>query len=70
MGEKVETTGMIKQQAMIMIGVGLILAIIGVLEFEVPGMPFRGSGIGTICLFAGALLLAVGYVRLNSKAKK
>jgi len=70
MGEKVETTDMIKQQAMIMIGVGLILAIIGVLEFEVPGMPFRGSGIGTICLFAGALLLAVGYVRLNSKAKK
>jgi hypothetical protein len=70
MGEKVETTDMIKQQAMLMIGVGLILAIIGVLEFEVPGMPFRGSGIGTICLFAGALLLAVGYVRLNSKAKK
>jgi len=70
MGEKVETTNMIKQQAMLMIGIGLILAIIGVLEFEVPGMPFRGSGIGTICLFAGALLLAVGYVRLNSKAKK
>ena len=70
MGEKVETTDMIKQQAMLMIGIGLILAIIGVLEFEVPGMPFRGSGIGTICLFAGALLLAVGYVRLNSKAKK
>ena len=70
MGEKVETTDMIKQQAMLMIGVGLILAIIGVLEFEVPGMPFRGSGIGAICLFAGALLLAVGYVRLNSKAKK
>ena len=70
MGEKVETTDMIKQQAMLMLGIGLILAIIGVLEFEVPGMPFRGSGIGTICLFAGALLLAVGYVRLNSKAKK
>jgi len=59
-----------KQPAMLLLAVGIVLAIIGVLEFEVPGMPFRGSGIGTICLFLGAILIAVGYVRLNSKATK
>ena len=62
MVEKKNTSDKNKQQAMPLLAVGIILAIIGVLEFEVPGMPFRGSGIGTICLFAGALLLAVGYV--------
>jgi len=70
MSEKVDPANTNKQQAMLLLVVGIVLAIIGVLEFEVPGMPFRGSGIGTICLFLGALLLAVGYVRLNSKATK
>jgi hypothetical protein len=58
-----------KQPAMLLIAVGLVLAIIGILEFEVPGMPFRGSGIGTICLFAGALLVAVGYVRKKQRTR-
>jgi hypothetical protein len=70
MVEKIVSSEKNKQPAMLLLVVGLILAIIGVLEFEVPGMPFRGSGIGTICLFAGALLLAVGYVRYNSKTPK
>jgi hypothetical protein len=70
MVEKIVSSEKNKQPAMLLLVVGLILAIIGVLEFEVPGMPFRGSGIGTICLFVGALLLAVGYVRLNSKIPK
>ncbi|MGD0804953.1 MAG: hypothetical protein ABSA11_12875 [Candidatus Bathyarchaeia archaeon] len=70
MVEKMDTSDKNKQQAKLLLAVGIVLAIIGVLEFEVPGMPFRGSGIGTICLFLGALLLAVGYVRLNSKATK
>ena len=70
MVEKIVSSDKNKQPAMLLVAVGLVLAIIGVLEFEVPGMPFRGSGIGTICLFVGALLLAVGYVRLNSKPTK
>jgi hypothetical protein len=70
MVEKMDTSDKNKQQAMPLLAVGIVLAIIGVLEFEVPGMPFRGSGIGTICLFLGAILLAVGYVRLNSKSTK
>jgi len=70
MVEKKDTSDKNKQQAMPLLAVGIILAIIGVLEFEVPGMPFRGSGIGTICLFLGAIIIAVGYVRLNSKSTK
>jgi hypothetical protein len=70
MVEKSVSTDKSKQPAMLLLAAGVILAIIGILEFEVPGMPFRGSGIGTICLFVGALLLAVGYVRLNSKSTK
>jgi uncharacterized membrane protein len=70
MVEKKNTSDKNKQQAMPLLAVGIILAIIGVLEFEVPGMPFRGSGIGTICLFLGAIIIAVGYVRLNSKSTK
>ncbi len=70
MVEKVVSEDKKKQSAMLLLAVGLVSAIIGILEFEVPGMPFRGSGIGTILLFLGALLLAVGYVRLNSKATK
>jgi hypothetical protein len=70
MVEKIVSSDKNKQSAMLLLAVGVVLAIIGVLEFEVPGMPFRGSGIGTICLFAGAVLLAVGYVRLNSKSTK
>jgi hypothetical protein len=70
MVEKIVSSEKNKQSAMLLLAVGAVLAIIGILEFEVPGMPFRGSGIGTICLFAGALLLAVGYVRLNSKTTK
>jgi hypothetical protein len=70
MVEKIVSADNKKQPAMLLLAVGLVLAIIGVLEFEVPGMPFRGSGIGTICLFLGALLLAVGYLRLNSKSTK
>jgi hypothetical protein len=70
MVEKMVTSDKNKQQAMLLGAVGLILMIFGALEFLVPGMPFRGSGIGTICIGAGALLLVVSYLGLVSKAKK
>ncbi len=71
--EMVEQTGSTnkdKQSPMLLGAVGLILAIFGLLEFLVPGMPFRRSGIGTFCLVVGIILLAVAYLRLNSTSTK
>jgi uncharacterized membrane protein HdeD (DUF308 family) len=70
MVEKTVSTDKNKQPVILLGAVGLILLIIGVLEFLVPGMPFRGSGIGTICLVIGVLLLVVAFLRLNSKSTK
>jgi hypothetical protein len=70
MVEKMDSSDKTKQRAMLLGAVGLVFIIIGALEFLVPGMPFRGSGIGTICIGIGALLLVVSYLRLVSKASK
>jgi len=50
--------------------IGIILAILGAAEFVVKGMPGRGSGIGTLMLIVGVLLLVVGFWRMNAKAAK
>ena len=70
MGEKTDSGNMMQQRGMLVGGLGLILAIFGVLEFLVPGMPFRGSGIGTLALIAGIVLLGVAFLRIGQKTSK
>ena len=70
MGEKVESADMARQRSMLLMIGGLILVIIGALIVFVPGMPFRGSGLGTICIVIGVLLIGLNYLRGNSKSTK
>ncbi len=70
MGEKVATVKMNKQQDMGLGLVGLILLIVGALIVFVPGMPFRGSGLGTILIVLGiVVLIAVVYRRRPEQTK-
>jgi len=70
MGEKGASGNGMNQNVMLFGGLGLILVIFGVLEFLVREMPFRGSGIGTIALIVGVVLLLFAYTRMNSKPTK
>jgi hypothetical protein len=67
MGEKTITSDKNKPPVMILGAIGLILAIVGALVILVPGMPFRGSGIGTICVLLGVALLVVAGLRLQKR---
>jgi hypothetical protein len=56
-----------KNAAMILALIGVILAIVGAAIIVIPGAPMRGSGIGTISVIAGVLLLIFGLYGLNMK---
>jgi len=62
---KPQTAGSNKMTYMLLAIVGIILAILGVMEFVVRGMPGRGSGIGAIMLIVGVLLLLFGFFRYS-----
>jgi hypothetical protein len=53
-----------------MIGiVGLVLVVLGAMIVAIPGFPFRGSGLGTILIVLGAIVIIGSYIRLNQKPK-
>jgi len=68
MGDKPQAAGGNKMLYMILAIVGIILAIVGILEFTVRGMPGRGSGIGAVSIVIGIVLLLFGLLRYNAKA--
>jgi hypothetical protein len=43
--------------------IGIILVIAGLAIIYIPGMPFRGSGLGTISVIIGAVLVAFPYLK-------
>ncbi len=43
--------------------IGALIFIFGIAEFEVRGMPLRGSGIGTLAIIVGVVIVAWDYVR-------
>ena len=52
----------------IILGVlGIILVIIGEAIINIRGMPFRGSGLGTLTVIAGIILLIIAALRLFYK---
>jgi hypothetical protein len=63
MGEKVQTMNTTGLNATMIIVIGAIVAILGVAIIEIPHMPGRGSGIGTILLVIGLIVLFFGLYR-------
>jgi uncharacterized membrane protein YidH (DUF202 family) len=49
--------------------IGLIVLIIGALIITVRGAPFRGSGLGTVLLVVGIVLLLVALWRYSRSSK-
>ena len=67
MGDKPQTAGGSKMLYMILAIVGILLAIVGIAEFTIRGMPGRGSGIGAVSLVIGIVLLLFGLFRFSAK---
>jgi hypothetical protein len=53
-----------KMHGLILGVLGILLAIVGAAIITVRGMPFRGSGLGTISVLIGIVLLVIGMLRL------
>ncbi len=47
--------------------IGILVLIIGVAIVAIKHMPFRGSGLGTVAIVIGVVLLLVGGLRLFYK---
>ena len=70
MEDKVKTTGNPNTHAIILTVIGIILLILGILIVTVHGAPLRGSGVGTIAIIAGIVLLVIAVLRSRSKRGK
>jgi hypothetical protein len=68
MVEKKPTASSPNMHAIILSVLGIILMIVGAAIITTPGAPGRGSGIGTISILAGIVLLVIAFLRF-SKAK-
>lgn len=53
--------------AMILGLLGIIVLVVGIAIVTIPGAPMRGSGVGTLAIVAGLVLLVIAYLRLRSK---
>jgi hypothetical protein len=67
MAEKAQTTNSRNMHAIILSVIGIILVIAGAAIITIPGAPMRGSGIGTISLLLGAVLLVIALLRFRAK---
>ncbi len=70
MGEQVRTTGNRNRHAIFLGLIGIILIVVGELIVNVRGMPFRGSGLGTIAFWLGVVLLLIAVLRFFYKRPK
>jgi hypothetical protein len=70
MDDKGKTTGNPNTHAAILLVIGIILFILGILIVSIHGAPLRGSGVGTIAIIAGIVLLIIAYLRFRSKRAK
>ena len=67
MVEKAPTTNSRNTHAIILSVIGIMLVIIGAAVITIPGAPMRGSGIGTISLLLGVVLLVIALLRFRAK---
>ena len=67
MGEKEKTTNNRNMHAIILGVLGIILLIVGVAIATIHGTGLRGSGLGTLAIVAGVVLLVIAALRLFYK---
>ncbi len=70
MGEKVKSADHRKMHAIILSVIGIILLIAGVAVATIRGTHLRGSGLGTILIVIGVVLLVIAALRIYYKRAK
>ena len=70
MVEKAPTTNKRNMHAIILGVLGIILVITGEAIINIRGMPFRGSGLGTLLTIAGILMLIIAALRFFYKRQQ
>jgi hypothetical protein len=63
MVEKTPTSNNRNMHAIILSVLGIILILVGEAIINIPGAPGRGSGIGTLSVLAGVVLLIIALLR-------
>jgi hypothetical protein len=69
MDDKGKTTGKNYTRAIILGVIGIILFILGILIVSIHGAPLRGSGVGTILIVIGVVMLIIAALRAFYKRK-
>ena len=69
MDEKGQTKDSRNMHAIILAVLGILLVIIGEAIINIPGAPMRGSGIGTLSVVIGIILLVIAALRYIYKRK-
>ena len=69
MGEQAKTSGNRNMHAIILAVIGFIALIAGVAVVTVKGTHLRGSGLGTILIVIGVVLLIIALLRFYYKRK-
>jgi len=67
MVENTQTANSRNMHAIILSLIGIILVIVGAAIISIPGAPMRGSGIGTIAILLGIVLLVIALLRFRAK---
>ncbi len=67
MGEKAKTSDNRNMHAIILSVLGIILLIAGVVVATVKGTHLRGSGLGTVLIVIGVVLLIIAVLRFYYK---
>jgi amino acid transporter len=67
MEDKEQNTGKRNTHAMVLAVIGVILLILGILIVSVHGAPLRGSGVGTIAIIAGIIMLVIAWLRASRR---
>jgi uncharacterized membrane protein len=63
MEDKGKSTSNRNTHAIILFVIGIILFILGILIVSIHGAPLRGSGVGTIAIIVGVVLLVIAGLR-------
>jgi len=64
---KGDNTGTRNTHAIVLAVIGVVLLVLGILIVSVHGAPLRGSGVGTIAIIAGIILLVIARLRASRK---
>jgi hypothetical protein len=59
----------LNMHATILVFLGIIAIIVGEAIINIRGMPFRGSGLGTLLAIAGVIMLVIAGLRFFMKAR-